>query len=257
MRPAARRYPSIKVGEKVCTSATLSKPLLTVSAGRNAVGSTSSARICRTSRAYSARFTRWNGPRPGSGDAPAIASMRASRAPASADSVAGSGRFAPGGGIMPARSFRIIFWVVSRAGDAASGVQATSDNPPAFPRSLWHAAQYCATTAACSETGMRAGGGGGGGGARRAGGGGGGRDGRGGRARVRRGRRLRGRAATLRPHRQTRPEHDERRQQSPHARLKIIGGSHRKPRIRTGDFRETTAMRPTTRRVSFVAGLVM
>jgi hypothetical protein len=35
--------------------------------------------------------------------------MRSSSATASASSVASSGRFAPAGGIMPARSFRIIF----------------------------------------------------------------------------------------------------------------------------------------------------
>jgi hypothetical protein len=62
--------------------------------------------------------------------------MRASSAPAKAASVSGSGRLAPGGGIMPARSLRIIFSAVSRPCAAASGVHPASDKPPDMPRSL-------------------------------------------------------------------------------------------------------------------------
>ena len=66
-----------------------------------------------TARAYSARFRRWNGREPGIGIDARRRDRCASRAPRPARRAVGrSGRRAPGGGIMPARSLRIIFSVI-------------------------------------------------------------------------------------------------------------------------------------------------
>ena len=84
----------MSTGENVCTSATLSKPWLIVSGGRNALTSTSMPMRSRTARAYSARFSRWNGRQPGFGRAAAAASILVSRVAANAVSVAtGSSRY--------------------------------------------------------------------------------------------------------------------------------------------------------------------
>ena len=91
--------------------------------------------------------------------------MRDSSAPTNCLRTAGAGRFAPLGGIMPARSLWIIFSVTSRCCDAALVSQPASDNPPALPRSLWQVAQYCdtisawdagASAAECEATGSMA-----------------------------------------------------------------------------------------------------
>ena len=63
-------------------------------------------------RPYSARLRRWNGRDPGLGLTSAARSIRDSSATASALICSGSGRRALAGGIMPARSLRIIFSVV-------------------------------------------------------------------------------------------------------------------------------------------------
>src|SRR5579871_4180225 len=64
-------------------------------------------------------------------------------------SAAASGRRAPGGGIMPARSLRIIFSPTSACAGASSIAKLASDRPPAFPFSLWQPAQYCLTSVSC------------------------------------------------------------------------------------------------------------
>jgi hypothetical protein len=58
VRLAARRYPSISVGDIACTSAMLSNPALIVSGGKKALTSTSTSSSSRTDRAYSARLNR-------------------------------------------------------------------------------------------------------------------------------------------------------------------------------------------------------
>ena len=51
---------------------------------------------------------------------------------------------------MPARSFRMIFSVTSGCSAALAASYPASEMPPAFPRSLWQVAQYCATIFVCS-----------------------------------------------------------------------------------------------------------
>ncbi len=55
--------------------------------------------------------------------------------------VAASGRFAPAGGIMPARSLRMIFSTTSGCSCARIALNPASERPPAFARSLWQVAQ--------------------------------------------------------------------------------------------------------------------
>src|SRR6185295_2642307 len=107
----------------------------------------------RTARAYSARLRRWNGRQPGFGDSAAAVSSVVSSASTNELSVAASGRRAPGGGIMPARSLRIIFsptsaWLVTFAASNEA-----RESSPACPFSLWHEAQYCATSLFCASIG--------------------------------------------------------------------------------------------------------
>ena len=52
-----------------------------------------------------------------------------------------SGRLAPGGGIMPARSLRIIFSMTSGCSCAFIASKLASERPPALPRSLWQVPQ--------------------------------------------------------------------------------------------------------------------
>ncbi len=96
---------------------------------------------CSTALAYSARFSRWNGRQPGLGFTAAVSSMRDSSAVVSAAMVLASGRLAPAGGIMPARSLRIIFSTSSGCSCARIALNPASDSPPALARSLWHVAQ--------------------------------------------------------------------------------------------------------------------
>ena len=67
--------------------------------------------------------------------------MRVSSAAVSASMAASSGFFAPGGGIMPARSLRIIFSMTSGCSWARIASKLANESPPALPRSLWHVAQ--------------------------------------------------------------------------------------------------------------------
>ena len=52
----------------------------------------------------------------------------------------------PGGGIIPARSFRIILSAVSACSAAFSTEKAWSDTFPVIKASLWQTTQYCWTT---------------------------------------------------------------------------------------------------------------
>ena len=99
-------------------------------------------RRSRTARPYSARFNRWNGRQPGFGFAIAAASTLVSSALTNADTVSGSGRRDCGGGIMPARSFRIIFSVTLGWAVTFDASKPARTRPPALPRSLWQLAQY-------------------------------------------------------------------------------------------------------------------
>ena len=140
-RLAARRYPSSSVGENVCASATLSKPWLMVSGGSSAETSTSTSSRSFTARAYSARLSRWKGRQPGFGLTAANSSSRASRACTRPSSAPSGGRFAPAGGIIPARSLRTIFSAVAGDSWASIALKPASDSPPALARSLWQVAQ--------------------------------------------------------------------------------------------------------------------
>jgi hypothetical protein len=78
----------------------------------------------------------------------------------SSDSASATARYmarerrAPGGGIMPARSLRIIFSATSACCGASPTTNDASDSPPDFPRSLWQPAQYCRTSAVCGSEGL-------------------------------------------------------------------------------------------------------
>src|SRR5262245_18098039 len=130
----------------------LSKPLLRVSGGRNEFTSTSMPSRSRTARAYSARFSRWNGRHPGLGFNAATLSIRDSNESTSARTAAASGCRAVGGGIMPARSFRTIFSAVSAFASTFAASKPARTSPPALPRSLWQPEQYCATSWFCAST---------------------------------------------------------------------------------------------------------
>ncbi len=121
-----------------------------VSGGRYAATSTSRLSRSRTALLYSARFRRWNGRDPGLGFAAASLSIRDSNDDTIAVITAASGRRAPAGGIMPARSLRMIFSVSAGSCTSFAASKPASDRSPALPRSLWQVAQYCLTTAVCS-----------------------------------------------------------------------------------------------------------
>ena len=100
---------------------------------------------------YSERLRRWNGRQPGLGLSAAAASIFASSVSTKALVVAVSGRRAPGGGIMPARSLRIIFSVTSGCSLTLAASKPASTSSPAFIFSLWHEAQFCATSLFCAS----------------------------------------------------------------------------------------------------------
>ena len=52
---------------------------------------------------------------------------------------------------MPSRSFRIIFSAVAALSTTLDASNAASESPPALPRSLWQAVQYCLTTPVCDS----------------------------------------------------------------------------------------------------------
>jgi hypothetical protein len=91
--------------------------------------------------AYSTRFMRWSGVRPGLGCATAIRSIAVSMAPAKPSSIARSGRRAPAGGMRPARTLRTTFSQVSGSAPARSGDSPWSDRLPVFSVSLWQVTQ--------------------------------------------------------------------------------------------------------------------
>src|SRR5437773_6377788 len=122
-----------------------------VSGGRNAVTSTSIPTRSRTACWYSARLSRWNGRQPGFGLSAAAASIFVSSESTNDLMTAGSGRFAFGGGIMPARSLRIIFSATSGCCSTFAVSKPASVSPPALPRSLWHVAQYWAINWFCDS----------------------------------------------------------------------------------------------------------
>src|SRR5581483_7023916 len=62
-----------------------------------------------------------------------------------------SGRRACGGGIMPARSLRIIFSATSAWSTTFDASKLASDKSPDFIRSLWHVTQYVLTSWFCSS----------------------------------------------------------------------------------------------------------
>ena len=94
-----------------------------------------------TAASYSERVRRWNGRQPGLGWLAANSSMRDSSAAVSDSTAAASGFFAPGGGIMPARSLRIIFSITAGCSCAFMASKPASESPPAWPRSLWQVTQ--------------------------------------------------------------------------------------------------------------------
>src|SRR4051794_25996398 len=100
---------------------------------------------------YSARFSRWNGRQPGFGFSVEAASIFASSVSTNALIVAASGRRAPGGGIMPARSLRIIFSVTSACSVTLLASNPASTRSPDFIFSLWQVPQFCATSLFCSS----------------------------------------------------------------------------------------------------------
>ena len=120
----------------------LSKPLLIVSGGRNEFTSTSMpSRSCDRARVLGAIQALERTP----------ARVRVQRRPrcrcafrAQSTNAAhgrGVGTAAPGGGIMPARSLRIIFSATSACLSAVAASKPASTSPPALPFSLWQPAQ--------------------------------------------------------------------------------------------------------------------
>ena len=96
-----------------------------------------------STRAYSARFRRWNVRRPGFGRGSAAASSCASSDAASAS----SGRLGRAlvrrrGGIMPARSLRIIFSATSARCSAFAGSKSSRTRSPFALSASWHSRQY-------------------------------------------------------------------------------------------------------------------
>ena len=114
----------------------LSNPLLSSSAGSSPAASTSSARRSRIAFAYSVRFRRCMRVRPGRGFISAARSSDVSRNVARAPSVAASGRAAPTGGIMPARTFRMAFSQVSGPLGISAKSECSSERPPVRALSL-------------------------------------------------------------------------------------------------------------------------
>src|SRR5215204_3949800 len=125
----------------------LSKLALLVSSGSHLLASTSRVSRSRTDRSYSARLRRWKDRVPGSGFVAAARSTRRSRVSARATRVSPPGRLRPGGGIIPARSFAIIFSAVSGVEAAAATSKLARTRLPDFCRSLWQVLQVALTTA--------------------------------------------------------------------------------------------------------------
>ena len=86
---------------------------------------------------YSARFSLWKVRPPGLGASAAARSMFASRVSTSIRRVSPPGRGMPGGGIISARNFWIIFSAVSGALEAAATSKPISERLPVWRKSLW------------------------------------------------------------------------------------------------------------------------
>jgi hypothetical protein len=137
----AVRYCSSSDGETLRTSAMLSKPLLSSSAGSSEVASISSDSRSRIALAYSARFRRCKGERPGFGLASAALSMDVSRNDTSASIFDCAGLGMPCGGIIPPRSLRSAFSQTSASSGTRLSSRFSSVRPAVFTRSLWQVTQ--------------------------------------------------------------------------------------------------------------------
>ena len=114
----------------------LSKFALIVSCGRYSAPSTGSASRSRSAAVYSARFSRWNERLPGFGRSTAARSNWLSSDSATSPSNSSAGRRAPGGGIIPSRSFDTIFSANSGRDAASPASKPASDMFPVRIRSL-------------------------------------------------------------------------------------------------------------------------
>ena len=110
---AALRYDSNRVVERPWAADRLLKFPRNVSSGSQRLASISKSRSCCTLFPYSALVNLWNLLTPGFGFASAFWSTVVSNSSTRARSVSGFGLGIPGGGIMPALNFRIIFSAVS------------------------------------------------------------------------------------------------------------------------------------------------
>ena len=130
----------------------LSKLALRVSRGRNSPTSTWRPSRSSTALANSARLSRWKVRNPGLGFCSQAASTRASSSAASASRVSPAGRGNPRGGIIPARSLRIIRSAVSAISGADSTSNAWNEMLPVMRASLWQTWQYVRTTPVSEAT---------------------------------------------------------------------------------------------------------
>ena len=165
---AAARYRSSVDGETNSSSARLSKPLVTLSAGSsvetsNSFGRLSSASRSRTAFWYSVRLSRCSaGRRPGLGASVAARSSSVSNQPMTSSYVASSGRGRPTGGIVRASSLRMTRSHASGSPATWLGSSASSARPamrncetcidgavprPFTMRSLWQVTQYRSSVA--------------------------------------------------------------------------------------------------------------
>ena len=119
----------------------LSKLALIWSFGSHFPASTSSPRRSRIARSYSGRLSRWKVRPPGFGFSTAARSTMSSSVSTSSSSSSSGGRRTPGGGIMPARSLRIIFSAVSASVSATSTSKDSRVRLPASRRLLWQLVQ--------------------------------------------------------------------------------------------------------------------
>ena len=120
---AARMYEASNVVDSPWAADRLSKLPSSTSAGSQRPASISRSSMSRMTRSYSARLSRWKRRIPGLGRGAAASSTSCSSVSTSTSSVSPAGRGIPGGGIIPARSLRIMRSAVS----AYSGARATSN----------------------------------------------------------------------------------------------------------------------------------
>ena len=112
--------------------------------------------MSRIEAVYSARFSRWNDRRPGFGRASAAASIFVSSdAGERRRASPRAGARAPAGGIMPARSFRIIFSATSARCSAFAGSKPSRTRSPLALSASWHSRQYRSMTALSDVRGAR------------------------------------------------------------------------------------------------------